>query len=156
FAAEGSKLSVHHFSLSEKNAAHAVTEDFDLSGLSSNLESLDEVDNTHVEQASREARLAGFVQAFFRPAQEHLDAGDDLLDVAWTYEEVIASGAHSLHPGLYRLVVHHQDEGDGLEALIGLERAAELMPIHAWELGVGQHQVRSADLDLLPRVLSVN
>ena len=43
-----------------------------------------------------------------------------------------------------------------LKPLVALERLAQLEPVHLRHLGVGEHQVRRADLDLLERVLAVD
>jgi hypothetical protein len=156
---EAPQLRVDDAALLEVDGADALALDGDGARLAADLERLDQIHHAHVRQAAGEAalgRLPLFDPLLLRLLEDHLHAGDDLFDVDGLRQVVVATELQAAHLELDRLLVGEEDEGDVLEALVRLERLAQLEAVHLRHLRVGQHEIRRADLHLLDRVLAVN
>src|SRR5262249_35155837 len=144
-------------SVSEVDGPRAFALEADEPRLASHLEGLDQVDHPEVAQAPAEssAGLSPLEALLLRLLEDHPRPGDDLFDVDGFRQVVLAAHLEAADLEFHGLLAGEEDERDVLQPLVGLEPAAELETVQLREPGVGEHQVRGADLDLLERIFSV-
>src|SRR5690606_16063974 len=126
---EAPQLGVDDAAFAEVDDAVALATDVDGPRLPADVEGLHQIDHAHVGEGSREAALrvlAPLQLLLLRLLENHPDAGDALFDVDRLGLVVLTAQLEPADLELHRLLVGEEDEGDATEALIGLERAAQL------------------------------